>query len=212
MYLDGERVLEFRETSGTYVLEPGCDQAFDRQAIQVAFAWATDLGGDYLTSVTDAIRRPTAFEKDRVASEEAEMSDSVSWPSLSELTKPPEAVIVETPPSAAPFTSTSIDRVAPSSTGSDTRITIPRYPVTARLRRQEGRVILLLDVSPSGRVDEASVSETSGFPALDKAAANEARREWRLVPGLEGGVPTRMNKEATVTFRIGDKSVDVQIE
>ena len=63
----------------------------------------------------------------------------------------------------------------------------PPYPPTSRRLGEEGTVQLLLYVQPNGRVSEAKVQRSSGFPRLDESAVNEAKRAWRFVPNTQGG-------------------------
>jgi len=66
-------------------------------------------------------------------------------------------------------------------------LTQPPYPPTSRRLGEQGTVQLLLYVQPNGRVSEAKVQRSSGFPRLDESAVNEAKRAWRFVPNTQGG-------------------------
>ena len=55
----------------------------------------------------------------------------------------------------------------------------PVYPRLARLRRQEGPVDTVMDVSPDGHVDAIHITRSSGYELLDQAAI-EAQRQWRF--------------------------------
>ncbi|MEB3223530.1 MAG: TonB family protein [Candidatus Sericytochromatia bacterium] len=56
----------------------------------------------------------------------------------------------------------------------------PTYPAAAQEQALEGRVSVQVFVSPEGRVLEARVSESSGYPAIDRAALTAAGR-YRFV-------------------------------
>ena len=56
------------------------------------------------------------------------------------------------------------------------------YPRAARLRRQEGKVMLRLTIDRAGRLLAAEIAETSGFELLDQAALDTARRAAPLPP------------------------------
>lgn len=104
------------------------------------------------------------------------------------------------PPVAAP---TPLPRTAPRS---DARrpLSQPEYPPSSRRAGEAGTVILEVYVLETGRVGEARVKQSSGFPRLDEAAVREVRRSWRLVPGTENGKPVPMWGQFAVTFKLTD--------
>lgn len=77
----------------------------------------------------------------------------------------------------------------------------PDYPHSSRLRGEQGRVSLLVQVDMAGRVTEVSVLGSSGFPALDRAA-EEAVRRWRFEPATQDGRPVFATATVGITFRI----------
>ena len=81
--------------------------------------------------------------------------------------------------------------------------TQPEYPASAKRLEQEGVVGLLLFVGPDGRVTEVQVEKSSGYPALDQAAAAEARR-WRFLPAQNEGQPVGAWHRISVRFRLED--------
>lgn len=134
---------------------------------------------------------------------------------------PPPEIAIEIPADAAPSTAiqtttqvrpttpppiapqASIPRTAPRS---DTRrpLTQPEYPPSSRRAGEAGSVILEVYVLENGRVGEARVKQSSGFPRLDEAAVREVKRSWRLVPGTENGKPVPMWGQFAVTFKLTD--------
>ena len=62
----------------------------------------------------------------------------------------------------------------------------PPYPNDAYQRRQEGRVLLEVHVSPRGAVEALRVLQSSGVAALDQAALDTVR-DWRFEPARRGG-------------------------
>ena len=82
----------------------------------------------------------------------------------------------------------AVPRTAPKS---DPRrpLTQPEYPPSSRRAGEAGTVILEVYVLENGRVGDARVKTSSGFPRLDEAAVREVKRSWRLVPGTENGKP-----------------------
>lgn len=77
----------------------------------------------------------------------------------------------------------------------------PMYPAKEIRLEHTGTVILSVYVLGTGRVGEVRVEKSTGYPALDEAAAREAR-SWRLKPGTRDGVPVAMWKQIPITFRL----------
>jgi protein TonB len=104
------------------------------------------------------------------------------------------------PPVAQPA---PVPRTAPKS---DPRrpLSQPEYPPSSRRAGEAGTVILEVYVLENGRVGEARVKQSSGFPRLDEAAVREVKRSWRLVPGTESGKPVPMWGQFAVTFKLTD--------
>jgi periplasmic protein TonB len=104
------------------------------------------------------------------------------------------------PPVATPV---AVARTAPKS---DSRrpLSQPEYPPSSRRAGEAGTVILEVYVLENGRVGEARVKQSSGFPRLDEAAVREVKRSWRLVPGTENGKPVPMWGQFAVTFKLTD--------
>lgn len=104
------------------------------------------------------------------------------------------------PPIATPV---QVTRTAPRS---DTRrpLSQPEYPPSSRRAGEAGTVILEVYVLANGRVGEARVKQSSGYPKLDEAAVREVKRSWRLVPGTENGKPVPMWGQFAVTFKLTD--------
>lgn len=77
----------------------------------------------------------------------------------------------------------------------------PAYPAEARQLRQQGRVILAVQVSADGRAASVSLARSSGFPLLD-AAAVEGVRRWTFVPAQAAGLATPSRVEVPVVFAL----------
>ena len=108
-----------------------------------------------------------------------------------------------TPPPIATPPPQPTARTAPRS---DSRrpLTQPEYPPSSRRAGEAGTVILEVLVLENGRVGDARVKQSSGFPRLDEAAVREVKRSWRLVPGTENGKPVQMWGQFAVTFKLTD--------
>lgn len=77
----------------------------------------------------------------------------------------------------------------------------PDYPEEARRLRQEGVVLLRVQVNARGRVDEAEVERSSGSPSLDQAATRAVRR-WEFEPARRGDTPVASTVTVPVRFRL----------
>ncbi|NNM04197.1 MAG: energy transducer TonB [Gemmatimonadetes bacterium] len=73
------------------------------------------------------------------------------------------------------------------------------YPVGLRDQRVSGTAHVTLLVTENGKVEHVEVSESAGYPALDKAAVRVAQRmEYSGL--LSGGVPTCYVTAIPVSF------------
>jgi protein TonB len=135
---------------------------------------------------------------------------------------PPEIAIdipMDTPPATAITQTTTTKPVAqppiqpkpaPAIASTPPRVdpkrppTKPEYPASSRRAGEAGTVVLDLYILPNGRVGEARVRQSSGYPRLDEAAVREAKRSWRFVPGTENGQPVAMWHSTKVTFNLTD--------
>ena len=62
----------------------------------------------------------------------------------------------------------------------------PLYPVSARKRGIQGKVLLQLSITAEGKVAAVHVMQSSGFRMLDLSAVNSVKR-WRFMPALQDG-------------------------
>lgn len=79
--------------------------------------------------------------------------------------------------------------------------TAPSYPIESRRAKEEGTVTLSLLLGLDGRVAEISVSGSSGFARLDKAAL-DAVRKWRWAPVTRGGEGVMVRGTVKIPFII----------
>lgn len=77
----------------------------------------------------------------------------------------------------------------------------PPYPADAYARRQQGTVVLHLQVTGDGTVGEIRVAQSSGIASLDDAAV-AAARAWRYTPARRDGRNIDMVFETRVNFSI----------
>jgi protein TonB len=79
----------------------------------------------------------------------------------------------------------------------------PRYPYEARQNKQEGVVLLFVDVSEKGKANKVTIRKSSGFPLLDKSAY-EAVSSWKFLPAKVGSMAVESQVEVPVRFRLAD--------
>ncbi len=77
----------------------------------------------------------------------------------------------------------------------------PDYPPAARLRGQQGLVVLRVEVSAAGAPLSIAVVSTSGHTVLDKAAL-AAVEQWRFKPAAQAGTPVNGAVEVPIQFRL----------
>ena len=80
----------------------------------------------------------------------------------------------------------------------------PVYPASARLKRQEGIVLLAVEVSAQGKPLRVEVETSSGFALLDEAALTTVLRRWRFTPAQLDGVPVADRVQVPVQFQLDD--------
>jgi TonB family protein len=79
----------------------------------------------------------------------------------------------------------------------------PVYPSRERRLGVEGVVLLLARIDATGAVAGVDVLESSGSPALDRAAT-DAVHEWRFSPALKDGVPVEDSLRLRIRFSLVD--------
>lgn len=94
-------------------------------------------------------------------------------------------------------------KASPKFTGGGLSNAPPRYPYLARRRGQEGRVVLLVQVSAAGDAVAVRLRESSGHRLLDEAAV-EAVKTWRFIPANRAGQAVSGSVAVPVSFRLED--------
>jgi protein TonB len=77
------------------------------------------------------------------------------------------------------------------------------YPIPSQRRHEEGVVVLSVAVDPNGTPSAISLSKSSGYPLLDRAALDGVHR-WTFEPGRVGGVPVFSVAVVPVRFSLAD--------
>ncbi len=77
----------------------------------------------------------------------------------------------------------------------------PPYPELAKQMRQEGIVMLAVDVDRQGSPVKVMIIESSGYRLLDQAALR-AVSHWKFQPGRIGDLPVESEVTVPVRFRL----------
>ena len=77
----------------------------------------------------------------------------------------------------------------------------PVYPSEAVLRGEQGKVVLLIHVSPEGLVSSVDVVRSSGFSELDRAA-EDAVLTWHFLPSVRDGHPVSDDLPLGIVFAL----------
>ena len=81
----------------------------------------------------------------------------------------------------------------------------PAYPADALSRKQDGKVVLIVDVGVDGSVTKAQI-DTSNPPTVFDAAALEAVRKWKFTPAMEQGKAVPGKVQIPITFEADAKA------
>jgi TonB family protein len=79
----------------------------------------------------------------------------------------------------------------------------PPYPLEARNKGYQGKVLLKVEVLPDGRVGEIELKESSGYEVLDQSALATVKK-WRFIPARKGKVAIPCWVNVPITFQLQD--------
>ena len=80
----------------------------------------------------------------------------------------------------------------------------PPYPALAYKMRVQGKVILLVEVLPSGQAGGVSIEVSSGNELLDKSAL-ETVKKWQFSPARKDGVIVAQVVKVPISFNLNNK-------
>ncbi len=80
---------------------------------------------------------------------------------------------------------------------------VPRYPPVARSRREQGNVMLRVNVDANGAPTEVLLHTSSGIDSLDQSALSTVRR-WRFVPAKFGNTAIAAWVLVPINFHLKD--------
>lgn len=81
-------------------------------------------------------------------------------------------------------------------------LTQPPYPASYIRQGIEGNVDVEILVQPNGRIGDARIVRSSGYDLFDRAALDEARRSWRMLPATRNGEPYAQWYRLRVVFKL----------
>jgi TonB family protein len=81
-------------------------------------------------------------------------------------------------------------------------LTQPAYPAPYIRAGIEGDVDVEILVQPDGRIGDARIVRSSGHELFDRAALDEARRSWRMLPATRNGEPYAQWYRLRVVFKL----------
>lgn len=108
--------------------------------------------------------------------------------------QPPAQAKEEASPASAPVTAARFD-------ADYLQNPAPAYPPLSRKLREEGKVLLLVQVSARGEAESVQIKQDCGFFRLDEAAVN-AVRKWRFIPARRGTEAVASSVVVPVVFRL----------
>lgn len=77
----------------------------------------------------------------------------------------------------------------------------PPYPLQARRRGIEGKVVLKVQVTTAGHAHTVEMQHSSGNASLDEAALDTVRN-WRFVPAMRGETPVAAAVLIPISFKL----------
>lgn len=145
--------------------------------------------------------KPKAAAPKAVVPASAQPSTPVSSPPASTSSMP----VAQEAKTSSSSGSAPVSEPAPAIPATTGRFTAqnpaPTYPMQARRRRLEGKVVLSVQVDAQGQPQVVNVQRSSGHDALD-AAAVEAVRRWRFEPASRNGQAESSWKTLPVDFKL----------
>ena len=126
---------------------------------------------------------------------------NISVPPIDDLVVPEAMAVAPTlMPMAVPLPKVVPRTEAPApsqlnNTGTGGERPYPPYPPAALERRQQGTVVLLMDVDASGTITTIDIKASSGYAILDHSTLEFVQKHWKVPPG-----PGSRTFEASVRY------------
>jgi protein TonB len=107
-------------------------------------------------------------------------------------------VVQAPPPPPRPGTNIKPDPKHPLKIGED------YYPDASKRANEEGRCIVLVTVSASGKITNESIQTSSGFPRLDEACLKGVHGQT-MIPATEDGKPVEKTVALPIVWKLTGK-------
>lgn len=78
---------------------------------------------------------------------------------------------------------------------------LPTYPTMSRRLGEQGTVVLMIRITPSGAASEVQVLQSSGYNRLDRSAI-DAIEQWKFIPASQDGQAVAAWYEWRWTFQL----------
>ena len=82
--------------------------------------------------------------------------------------------------------------------------TLPEYPPISKRLNEQGTVLMEVNITTEGNVDQCSVVQSSSSDRLDQAACEWVKRQWRWQPPTLNGAPTAAKTRVSMKFDLKD--------
>lgn len=132
---------------------------------------------------------------------EAALKPVETAPEEPETAPPPSGGLPQTASQTAPSAPRNDTFVQADSNAAYLNNPAPVYPLRARQRHWEGRVLLRVYVTADGHAQQVVLQASSGHDSLDESAL-EAVRKWRFVPAKRGDTPEASWVTVPIIFRL----------
>lgn len=123
---------------------------------------------------------------------QADLAPTNAITSTTTVNRPPPPVAA---PRSVPGTSIKQDPRHPLKIGED------YYPDASKRLNEEGKCIVKVHVSADGRITDASIQQTSGFPRLDEACLKGVRGQ-RMLPATVEGKPVESEANLPIVWKL----------
>jgi periplasmic protein TonB len=124
---------------------------------------------------------------------QADIAPTNAITSTTTVNRPPPPVAPA--PKAVPGTSIKMDPRHPLKIGED------YYPDASKRNNEEGKCIVRVKVGADGKILDAAIQQTSGFPRLDEACLKGVRGQ-RMLPATVEGKPVESEANLPIVWKL----------
>ena len=187
-----------------YAPSPDVLATLDLSSVELSFAEEEDETAAVLPQPSDTVLPQPEPERPPEPKVVETPEPLPPIPDAIDIPKPVEKPVLPQPPPdySTPQPSTPQPRQARVDAPPRPKRTIrPDYPKGARLRGEQGDVVIEMTVNAQGGVDKATVVASSGYAELDEAALR-AVRSARFTPAKSGRESVASTARLTLTFKL----------